>query len=316
MIKHIDVMKKITFRILPVLFLFITTLVQSQPETPKTPVDNPDNALLWEISGKKLAKPSYLYGTIHLIPKDDYVLSDQAKEAFKKAKRATFEIDLEKTMDISTLMPMMMKMYMNNDTTLRDLLTQDEYTDVKAHFDKIGLPLGFLERIKPMFLSMLASEDVAASMGKGNSKESTTTSYEFELLAIAQEQKKEIAGLETAAYQMSMFDSIPYKAQAKMLIDAINSGDDAGNDEFARMVEMYKNQDIQGMQSMMGDSSDGLGKYEDLLLVRRNRNWIPVMETMMREKVTFFAVGAGHLGGKQGVVNLLREQGYTLTPLR
>jgi uncharacterized protein YbaP (TraB family) len=283
----------------------------------QSPASNPENALLWEISGKKLSKPSYLYGTIHLIPRTDYFLSDRAKEAFKKASRATFEIDLEETMDIAGLMPMMMKMYMNNDTTLSDLLTQEEYTAVKAHFDKIGLPLGFLERIKPMFLSMLASEDVAASMGKGQSKEaSSTTSYEFELLAMAQEQKKEVAGLETAAYQMSMFDSIPYKAQAKMLVDAINSEDTTGNDEFDRMVEMYKNQDIQGMQSLMNDSEDGLGKYEDLLLGRRNRNWIPVMEGMMRENITFFAVGAGHLGGKQGVINLLREQGYTLTPLR
>lgn len=309
-------MKKITFKILPALLLLITSIAQSQSEV-QSPASNPENALLWEISGKKLSKPSYLYGTIHLIPRADYFLSDQAKEAFKKASRATFEIDLEETMDIAGLMPMMMKMYMNNDTTLRDLLTQEEYTEVKAHFDKIGLPLGFLERIKPMFLSMLASEDVAASMGKGQSKEaSSTTSYEFELLAMAQEQKKEVAGLETAAYQMSMFDSIPYKAQAKMLVDAINSEDTTGNDEFDRMVEMYKNQDIQGMQSLMNDSEDGLGKYEDLLLGRRNRNWIPVMEGMMRENITFFAVGAGHLGGKQGVINLLREQGYTLTPLR
>lgn len=308
-------MKKITCWILPVLFLFIASIARSQPET-QAPVAETENALLWEISGKKLSKPSYLFGTIHLIPRADYFLSEKAREAFKKAKRAAFEIDLEETMDIAGLMPMMMKMYMNNDTTLRDLLTQDEYSGVKAHFEKIGLPLGFLERIKPMFLSMLASEDVAASMGKGQSKESSTTSYEFELLAMAQEQKKEVVGLETAAYQMSMFDSIPYKVQAKMLVDAINSEDATGNDEFSQMVEMYKNQDIQGMQAMMGSSEDGLGKYEDLLLVRRNRNWIPVMEGMMHAEITFFAVGAGHLGGKQGVVNLLREQGYTLKPLR
>ncbi len=301
-------MKKITFGILPVLFLFITTLVKSQT-TAASPAVETENALLWEISGKKLSTPSYLFGTIHLIPRADYSFSDKAKEAFKKAKRAAFEIDLEETMDISGLMPMMMKMYMNNDTTLRDLLTTEEYADVKAHFDKVGLPLSFLERIKPMFLSMLASEDMASSLGKGHSEDSPTTSYEFELLAMAQEQKKEVVGLETAAYQMSMFDSIPYKAQAKMLVDAINSEDTSGSDEFDRMVQLYKNQDIQGMQSMMGEGEDGLGKYEDLLLVRRNRNWIPVMEGMMQDKVTFFAVGAGHLGGKQGVVNLLREQG-------
>jgi len=308
-------MKKIIFWILPALFLSITTIAQSQIEA-QSAAPETENALLWEISGNKLSNPSYLYGTIHLIPRADYFLSEKTKEVFKKASHVAFEIDLEETMDLTGLMPMMMKMYMNNDTTLRDLLTKEEYTGVKAHFDKIGLPLGFLERIKPMFLSMLASEDVAASMGKGKKEESSTTSYEFELLAMAQEQKKDVAGLETAAYQMSMFDSIPYKVQAKMLVDAINSEDITGNDEFDRMVEMYKNQDIQGMQSMMNDSEDGLGKYEDLLLGRRNRNWIPVMDGMMRKNITFFAVGAGHLGGKQGVINLLREQGFTLTPLR
>ncbi|MFM9946809.1 MAG: TraB/GumN family protein [Saprospiraceae bacterium] len=309
-------MKKIAFWILPALFLSITTHAQSQSEA-QSAAPETENSLLWEIKGNKLSKPSYLYGTIHLIPRADYFFSDKAKEVFKKASHVAFEIDLEETMDFAGLMPMMMKMYMNNDTTLRDLLTEEEYTGVKAHFDKIGLPLSFLERIKPMFLSMLASEDIAASMGKSPGKEeSATTSYEFELLAMAQEQKKDVAGLETAAYQMSVFDSIPYKVQAKMLVDAINSDDTTGNDEFDRMVEMYKNQDIQGMQSMMGDGEDGLGKYEDLLLGRRNRNWIPVMEGMMRENITFFAVGAGHLGGNQGVVNLLREQGYTLTPLR
>lgn len=306
-------MKKITaFSFFSALFLLFATTAKGQPAAQP----NPENALLWEISGKNLSKPSYLFGTIHIIPRADYSFSEAAQKAFKKSKLAAFEIDLEETMNIANLMPMMMKMYMNNDTTLQDLLTPEDYSSVKIHFDRIGLPLAFLGRIKPMFLSMLASEDVASSMNKVKGEDSSTTSYEFELLAMAQEQKKDVVGLETAAYQMSIFDSIPYKVQAQMLVDAINSKDMEGGDEFDRMVELYKNEDIQGMQAMMGDSSDGLGKYEDLLLVRRNRNWIPVMEGMMKESVTFFAVGAGHLGGKQGVVALLREQGYTLKPLR
>ena len=70
------------------------------------------------------------------------------------------------------------------------------------------------------------------------------------------------------------------------------------------------------MQSMMADEASGIGGYEDLLLVRRNRNWIPVMGEMMMAKPTFFAVGAGHLGGDEGVVALLREAGYTVKPLK
>lgn len=76
------------------------------------------------------------------------------------------------------------------------------------------------------------------------------------------------------------------------------------------MLELYRNQDINAMHSMIGDDRSGMGGYEDILLNNRNRNWIPVMGRMMREQPTLFAVGAGHLGGESGVVALLRKEGY------
>ena len=141
-------------------------------------------------------------------------------------------------------------------------------------------------------------------------------SYEMELYEMAQKQNKEIGGLETAEYQMSVFDKIPYKAQAEMLVQGIKSTEDtAAIDQLKVMVEMYKNQDIQGMQeTMQGEGSDVKG-YEDVLLLDRNRNWIPVMQKMMSKKQVFFAVGAGHLGGEEGVIALLRDAGYTVTPV-
>jgi uncharacterized protein YbaP (TraB family) len=55
--------------------------------------------------------------------------------------------------------------------------------------------------------------------------------------------------------------------------------------------------------------------YEDLLLINRNKNWIPVMEKAMSTQATFFAVGAGHLPGKDGIISLLRNAGYTVNPV-
>ena len=66
---------------------------------------------------------------------------------------------------------------------------------------------------------------------------------------------------------------------------------------------------------MFAADEEGIGQYEDLLLVGRNKNWITVMQKMMTNQITFFAVGAGHLGGNNGVVNLLKAEGYILTPL-
>lgn len=277
---------------------------------PYTPTAE-ENSLLWEISGNGLETPSYLFGTIHMIGKKDFFLTDAMKATFAKTQRVAFEIDMEEMSDFSTIMPLMMKTFMANGTTLRDLISEEEYTMVKNHFQEIGLPMMLLDRIKPMFLSAMTSGDMFSTENTPDAM----VSYEMELMKMAQEQEKEIDGLETAEFQMSMFDSIPYDAQAKMLVESIKSNQ-SGDDQFEEMVEMYKNQDIYRMQSMLKDEDQGIADYEDLLLAGRNRNWIPIMAEMMVQRPTFFAVGAGHLGGKAGVIALLRQKGYEVKPVK
>lgn len=298
------IMKKFLINFL-VLFLALNTWGQYQKQEYTI-----ENALLWEISGNGLKQPSYLYGTIHMIGKNDFFLSEATKNALKACNKVTFEINMEEMTDFSKIMPLMMRAFMNNDTTLKDLLMPEDYKIVEQHFQKIGLPIIFLEKIKPMFLSAFASEDMASMQ----SNPEAIVSYEFELMKMAQEDNKTIGGLETAEYQMSMFDSIPYKVQAQMLLESIKIGN-TENSEFEKMIQLYKDQDIEGMQQMMKDDENGIGKYEELLLVNRNRNWIPVMKSMMVEQPTFFAVGAGHLGGSRGVVQLLIQEGYHLKPI-
>lgn len=270
-----------------------------------------EKSLIWEIKGKGLNQASFLYGTIHMIGKKDFFITDGTKKSFDRSKQVAFEIDMEEMGDIMSLLPLLMQSFMKNDTTLQDLFSKEDYALVKAHFDKVGLPMMFLNRIKPMFLSAL---DPKAMTGGGGEKEDIV-SYEMEFLEMAQNQKKAVEGLETAAFQMSMFDSIPYRAQAQMLLESIKSGADASDTQFDQLVELYKNQDIQAMQDLMGED-DSTNNYNDLLLVNRNRKWIPVMEKMMQDKATFFAVGAGHLGGGQGVIALLRAAGYTVEAVK
>jgi uncharacterized protein YbaP (TraB family) len=270
-----------------------------------------EKSLIWEIKGKNLNQASFLYGTIHMIGKKDFFLTEGTKKSFDQAKQVAFEIDMEEMSNIMALVPLLMQSFMKNDTTLRDLLTKEEYTLVEAHFQKIGMPMMLLNRIKPMFLSAMDPESM---MGKGGQKEDIV-SYEMEFLEMAQKQKKNVEGLETAAFQMSMFDSIPYKVQANMLLESIKGGGESSDSQFAEMVDLYKQQDIQGMQDMVNDEG-GTGPYNDLLLVNRNRKWIPVMEKMMQGQATFFAVGAGHLGGEKGVIALLRKAGYTVEPVK
>jgi len=317
-------MKKI-FQLIIVLFFSVAAFGQEGVEMNKAVKDTivkstyqpPVNSLLWAISGKDLKDTSYLYGTIHLIGKEDFFLTEETKKAFDASEKIVFEINLENMNDMMSQFGLLMKAFMGGGKTLKDLLAEEDYKEVKAHFADKGITdflWNMMERIKPMFLTMFASTDLTGNnpMVSGEMK-----SYEMELMAKAKLQKKPMDGLETAEYQMSMFDSIPYDAQAQMLLQSIRVGvDSTANDELDQMVQLYKNQDINGMISMFNEDEEGIGKYEDFLLINRNKNWIPVMGEMMVQKPTFFGVGAGHLAGEFGVINLLKEQGYTLTPLK
>ncbi len=264
-----------------------------------------DKALLWKISGNALKKPSYLLGTIHLIPKDKFKLSDATFDALAEAQRVTFEIDMKEMTNIAAQFSLLTKAFMNGGKTLKDLLSPEDYAFVKQKLDTKGLPASMLERMKPMFLSTLFTSDEDS----GIDNTASMTSVEMELYRQVKRRKLESAGLETAAYQMGIFDSIPYEAQAKMLVETLRNTEGA-DDDFGKMIELYQQKDISAMEAMMADEAYGMNEYQDILLRNRNRNWIPVMGRMMREKSTLFAVGAGHLGGAAGVIALLRQEGY------
>ena len=306
-------MKLILKLIFYALFLVAVTPLWSQEILeikPKAQEKNLAKSLLWEVSGNGLEKSSYVFGTIHLIDQEDYFFPNIAKETFAEAPRIAFEIDMDEMSDMSAMFSVLQDAFMKDGLTLKDLMNDEDYQLVSDHFQKLGLPMMMMERIKPMFLSVLTSGDIDMS----NMESGETVSYEMKLYDQAQQAGKTVEGLETIDFQMSLFDSIPYEAQAQMLIDGIKMSDE-GADQFEEMVRIYKEQDIDGMHSMIGDEASGISEYEELLVRKRNENWIPKMKSMMSLQATFFAVGAGHLGGPYGVIRLLQSEGYTLTPL-
>ncbi len=83
-------------------------------------------------------------------------------------------------------------------------------------------------------------------------------------------------------------------------------------DEFRALMDAYQAQDLGRIQEISQESVDRIEGMEQHLLIDRNRAWVPKMEEMM-DQTTFFAVGAAHLGGEEGLLNLLEEAGYTVT---
>lgn len=292
------------------LTLLVPMLGYAQDELPTALPDSSEKSLLWKISGRGLSEPSYLYGTIHLIGQDDFFLSDSTRAFIDAAGMVVFEVDMADMTNIAAQIGLLMDAFMDGGRSLKDLLPAEDYQLVKAYFQEMGLPAFLYERMKPMFLTVFTSMDMEPdAMSSGEMR-----SYEMEILELARAGDKRTGGLETIEYQMSMFDSISYEEQAQMLVESIRS-EQQGGDALEELVRLYKSQDIDAMANLL-KTEDGMGKHEDMLLVTRNRNWIPVMKEMMAGQQTFFAVGAGHLGGPQGVVRLLRQEGYAVVPVK
>ncbi|HEV7347449.1 TraB/GumN family protein [Telluribacter sp.] len=261
-------------------------------------------SLLWEITGKGLTRPSYLYGTIHLICPGDFVLSDTLKQRLQRTEQLALELDMD---DPGMMMSMAQLMLMQENKQLSGLLNQTDYTRLNRFFrDSVGMNIGPFERAKPFVLMSLLFNRVLNCQPQ---------SYEMMLMGLAKKQQMEVVGLETVKEQMAVFDSIPYQDQARMLVQMIDNLPKART-EFVQMVDLYKKQDVAGLYRMTRESDFDMQGQEEVLLNGRNRRWIPLMATMMTQKPTFFAVGAAHLGGEEGVITLLRKQGYTVKPVR
>lgn len=272
------------------------TVIECQAQKPK------EKSLLWKIEGNDLQAPSYLYGTFHLLCPTDFSMHDTIKQLFSKTNQLYLEIDID---DPELTNKMMKSINMKNGVTIKDLLSPAEYDTIAKLFkEKTKIPFSIVNNYKPFMVT---------SMLYPSLMECSPIAFEKEFEKLAKAQKVELKGLETIEDQLNVFETIPYQAQAKMLVNTLMEADKS-KQQFKQMVELYKSKDIKKMLNNTQGDTD-LGKFEKVLLEKRNKNWIPVMEQQIKIMPTFFAVGAGHLAGKNGVIRLLRKQGYKVTPI-
>ena len=266
----------------------------------KLPVNKDNNTLLWEVSGKNLKQPSYLFGTFHILCKDDIQFSANLQVALKASQQVYFEMDLD---DPKNTLGGMFFMNMK-DKTLSDLYTVEELQKVtKFYKDSLNMKLSYFNKMKPMMLAALLYPRMMPCK--------TLSGVEIELMTIAKKEKKEILGFETIEFQSSIFDSIPYSMQAKDLLKSIDSMDKYKL-YFNKMVQTYKNQQTDSLVAIVNDKTFTDGENNDALLKNRNVNWVKQLKTILPKNNIFMAVGAAHLFGNDGLIDLLRREGYTV----
>ena len=263
-----------------------------------------DNTLLWEISGNGLTTPSYLYGTFHLLCTQDVHFSTSLKQAISNSSEVYLELDLD---DPSVLLGAIMLMNMKDGKKLKDLYTAEQYKRVSDYFkDSLQTPIGLFQGMKPGFLVALLYPKMMPC--------SNTTSVEEEIMKLAKENNITVKGLETMAFQASLFDSISYEKQATELLQAIDSMEKSKT-YFGLMLSAYKNQQLNQIEKIINDPDFGVEENQDILLDKRNKNWIVQLKEIMKKGSVFTAVGAGHLVGKNGLIAMLRAEGFVVRGL-
>jgi len=261
------------------------------------------NSMLWSVvDPKSPADTSYLFGTIHQISQKDFEITRKIQNAFDKSQILITEIDLT---DTGMVVEMMSRVIMEDGMTLDKLLTKEDYQLLsKFMIENAGLPLALYNDKKPFMAAMAIMNFFI---------EDAPASYDMVLTQMAQKQGLEIHGLETVAEQMDVLDQTPYKEQADQLIEMISNVEET-KESYAQIVRAYKAEHLEDLQKLLDENMGAAGE-KSAMLDDRNIKWIPKIQKVIEEKHCFIAVGAGHLPGEMGLINLLRDEGYEVNPI-
>lgn len=265
---------------------------------------NGQQSLFWEIRKEGVEEPSYLFGTIHVISNDDYFMGERVVEKLSQSDHLVMELDFD-NMDMGAIASMGL---LPDEKTMSDYLSEADYDYISTVLsDSIGLSKMAFEnaysRMKPIFMEQLV---IFRFLGEN------PVSYESNFDLMADKHGIKTSGLETFEEQLEFLDQIPLEQQFEDLKDAITNWGETRS-QFQELVNAYVAQDLIRLNELIEVEMAGT-ETQDLLLNKRNENWIPQLQEIIEAGNAFIAVGAGHLGGDNGVINLLRNAGYEVWP--
>ncbi|MBR5744926.1 MAG: TraB/GumN family protein [Muribaculaceae bacterium] len=271
--------------------------------------------LLWKIDGNGAKQPSYVFGTHHLAPVSLIDSVAGLKDAIKASKIYYGELDMS-NFDMQKLQVMtMQKIYLPEDSTWNVIFTPQELAFIDSIIpSQAPMPptTKRLERISPAFfdaqyaiqraMQCLPDFDINKQLDKT-------------IFSIANEQGIESRGFETNEFQLEVAYGAPLRQQAEELLADLRNPD--ADSEIKEMCDIYMRQDYPALEKFTEKVREGevFQRASERLIYSRNENWADQLKAVLPEGGVFIAVGAGHLPGKRGLLNLLREQGYTVTPV-
>lgn len=257
-----------------------------------------DKSLLWEITGNGLHKPSYIVGTIHIMCKDDFVLTPKVQRVIDRVDNLTLEVNFTDPKEIVEI-----QKSMNNQVSLTRNLDKDNRKElVELLINEYGLSNSEVDSISSLgLMNLMTNKELQCEV----------VSYDVELIMLGMKKGKNFGGLEHGKEQLELFNKA---FSVKEIVRQLKLKDES-TDNLTSIIEAFKNEDMNKLYELGTDPQFMPMEVKSIMLDNRNKMWVEKMGRIMLIESTLFAVGSAHLGGEVGVIELLRKKGYDVTPV-
>lgn len=261
---------------------------------------NDNNSLLWEISGNGLIAPSYLFGTFHMMCEKDFEIKGKTKHALEKSKSLFLELNYTDPSEI-----MAMQKMMQADKKLSEQLSKKQVEKLNQVLKSYQLTLDQVDHYSIQALySLIGQKAIPCPL-------TSVKLLDLEIMQLALAAKKKVQGLETVADQLGFLGKA-YDLDGT--IEQLSYGDDYAF-AYEKSIALYKKENLSEIDRLLKDPKFMNAEQERWMLTERNKNWADKIPVQITKESTFFAVGAGHLTGENGVLQLLKGKGYIIKPI-
>jgi hypothetical protein len=263
---------------------------------------------VWKVQKDKSV--IYLGATCHILRATDYPLPPEFDKAYRVSEIVVFETDLGKFQEPATQQALLAQAMYVDGSTVDAHLSAQVYSELATYCKANGIPLEALKQFKPSMLIVMLTAMELMKLGV------TERGVDVFFYGLAKKDQKLVEGLETVEEQINYFVSKADGNEDDFVSYSINDMKNI-KQQFEILVDAWRKGDVEKLNELMiAELKTKLPKLYVKLLTDRNRKWLPMIDAYINTPETeFVLVGAGHLVGAEGIIELLKKKGYTIDKL-
>lgn len=275
-----------------------------------------NSQVLYKISGNRIKGDSYIMGTHHLAPISILDSIEGFSSAINDVDAIYGEIEQSEMTSPASQQKMMMVAMAPTDSTISKIFTKEQYDSIDNIVKKYSGGQVALNMFEPMKPAMVSQQIALLMTMQAIPGFNPMQQLDSQVQAIGLQAGKELKGLESIDFQLNLLYGKSIATQAEDLLETIRK--EAELAPFSiELYHAYMNQDIEKVYELMRSPKMGMKSEEEQeMVISRNENWANQLQSILPNKSVFVCVGAGHLPGEKGLLNLLLQAGYTITPVK